>query len=38
MSDNARYDELRQSAVRRSEWASWRRTAREMDVALAGID
>jgi len=38
MSDSARYDELRQSTVRRAEWASWRRAARELNAALAGIN
>jgi len=35
--DTVRYDELRQSAVRRAEWASWRRAAHEVDAALTGI-
>lgn len=34
ISDSARYDELRQSAVRRAEWASWRRAAHESAMAL----
>ncbi len=38
ISDSVRYDELRQSAVRRAEWASWRRAAHELGAALAGVD
>ena len=34
MSDSSRYQALRQAAIRRAEWASWRRTAREMGKFL----
>lgn len=37
MTDTERYQALRQAAVRRMEWASWRRVARELDQALVGI-
>lgn len=37
MTDTGRYQTLREAAIRRSEWASWRRVARELDVVLAGI-
>lgn len=37
MSDGSRYQALRQAAVRRAEWASWRRTAREMGKMLDGL-
>lgn len=37
MTDSSRYQELRQAAIRRSEWASWRRVARDIDAALVGI-
>jgi glycosyltransferase involved in cell wall biosynthesis len=35
MTDYGRYQALRQAAVHRSAWASWRRAAREMDKVLA---
>jgi glycosyltransferase involved in cell wall biosynthesis len=34
MMDMSRYQALRQAAVRRSQWASWRRVARELDALL----
>lgn len=34
MTDMSRYQALRQEAVRRAEWASWRRVARELDTVL----
>jgi len=37
MTDTQRYQALRQAAVRRAEWASWRRTARDINEALVGI-
>ena len=37
MTDTTRYQALRQAAVRRAEWASWRRVARELDDALVGL-
>jgi glycosyltransferase involved in cell wall biosynthesis len=38
MSDTQRYQALRQTAMRRAEWASWRRAARELDQALVGLE
>jgi len=37
MTDPERYAALRESAVRRAEWASWSRAAREIDAALEGL-
>jgi glycosyltransferase involved in cell wall biosynthesis len=37
MIDSTRYEALRQAAIHRSEWASWRRAAWEMDAALVGV-
>lgn len=34
MMDSEQYHKLRQAAVRRAEWASWRRVARELDAVL----
>jgi glycosyltransferase involved in cell wall biosynthesis len=37
MFDSERYQALRNAAINRAGWASWQRTAREMDVGLQGI-
>jgi glycosyltransferase involved in cell wall biosynthesis len=37
VTDRERYQHLRQAAVGRAEWASWRRVARECDAALAPL-
>ena len=37
MTDTDRYQALRHAAMRRAEWASWRRVAQEMNVALVGL-
>jgi glycosyltransferase involved in cell wall biosynthesis len=37
ITDRERYQHLRQAAVIRAEWASWRRVARECDAALAPL-
>jgi glycosyltransferase involved in cell wall biosynthesis len=37
ITDRERYQHLRQAAVGRAEWASWRRVARECDAALAPL-
>ena len=37
MTDMDRYQALRHAAMRRAEWASWRRVAQEMNSALVGL-
>jgi glycosyltransferase involved in cell wall biosynthesis len=37
MTDTDRYQALRHAAMRRAEWASWRRVAQEMNAALVGL-
>jgi len=37
MEDQIGYNALRQAAIRRSKWASWRRAAGEIGAVLAGI-
>jgi glycosyltransferase involved in cell wall biosynthesis len=37
MNETDRYQALRQAAVRRAEWASWRRVVTELDEALATV-
>ncbi len=37
ITDPTRYQALRQAAIRRAEWASWRRTAHEMDAILGSL-
>jgi glycosyltransferase involved in cell wall biosynthesis len=38
ITDTERYQALRQAAIRRAEWASWRRVARELDQVLVGTE
>jgi glycosyltransferase involved in cell wall biosynthesis len=37
ITDRERYQRLREAAIARAEWASWRRVARECDAALAPL-